>query len=140
MTTPKPRVHGLGGIFFKSKDPAALSAWYRDKLGFEVEPWGGAMFHWRRLDREQQGMTLWSPFAQDTTYFQPGDKPWMLNLRVDDLDAMLASLRADGCQVLDRRDDSEYGRFGYVLDPEGTLLELWQPPEKPPGEAQAAPA
>ena len=98
------------------------------------------MFRWRRLDREQEGMTLWSPFEASTRYLEPSEKPYMLNLRVDDLDAMLASLRADGCQVLERREDGPYGRFGYVVDPEGTLLELWQPPETDPGEAQAAPA
>jgi predicted enzyme related to lactoylglutathione lyase len=138
MANDKPRVHGLGGVFFKAKDPAALGAWYRDKLGFEVDPsFGGAMFQWNRRDREQVGMTLWSPFAADTQYMAPSDKPYMINLRVDDLDAMLASLRADGCQVLDRREDGDYGRFGYVLDPEGTLLELWQAPEVDPGAAPA---
>lgn len=138
MSSTKPRVHGLGGVFFKSKDPAALGAWYRDKLGFDVDPsFGGAMFRWQRLDGGQQGMTLWSPFAADTQYLAPSDKPYMLNLRVDDLEAMLASLRADGCQVLNRREDGPYGRFGYVLDPEGTLLELWQAPEHDPEPTQA---
>lgn len=133
MAAEKPRVHGIGGVFFKAKDPAALGAWYREKLGFDVDAsYGGAAFRWNRCDREQQGMTLWSPFADDTKYMAPSDKPYMLNLRVDDLVAMLASLRADGCQVLDRREDGAYGRFGYVVDPEGTLLELWQAPDEEP--------
>lgn len=128
----KPRVHGIGGIFFKARDPAALSAWYGRHLGLDVQPWGGALFHWQRLDDPRPGMTLFAPFKQDTEYFKPSEREYMVNLRVDDLDAVLAALREEGCEVLARREDSEYGRFGYVLDPEGGLVELWQPPETPP--------
>lgn len=128
----KPRVHGLGGVFFKARDPQALGAWYREHLGLDVQGWGGAMFNWQRADNAQPGCTLWSPFAADTKYFEPSQREFMLNLRVDDLDQVLTELRAEGCQVLDRREDGEYGRFGYVVDPEGTLIELWQPPETPP--------
>jgi predicted enzyme related to lactoylglutathione lyase len=124
----KPRVHGIGGVFFKARDPAALAAWYREHLDFEIAGWGGAMFEWKRADNGGEGGTAWSPFAQDTGYFAPSDKPFMLNLRVDDLDATLGALRVEGCQVLDRREEGDYGTFGYVVDPEGTLLELWQPP------------
>lgn len=126
-TTRRPRVHGIGGVFFKARDPQALAAWYRDHLDFEVADWGGAVFSWRRADGDGEGSTAWSPFAHDSTYFAPSDRPFMLNLRVDDLDAVLAGLRAEGCQVLDRREDGEFGKFGYLLDPEGQLLELWQP-------------
>lgn len=139
MNTPAPRVHGIGGIFFKARDPKALAAWYRDRLGFAVdEAWCGAMFEWNRRDREQLGYTVWSPFAQDTTYLEPSDKPFMLNLRVDDLDAMLASLREAGAQVLERREDGPNGKFGYVLDPEGLLLELWQPAQDDPALASGS--
>lgn len=126
-------VHGIGGVFFRAKDPKQLGDWYRQHLGFELQPWGGVVFPWKRADTGADAYSIWSPFAEDSEYFKPSDKAYMLNLRVDDLDAMLAQLRADGCQVLDRREDGEYGRFGYVLDPEGTLLELWQPPATPPG-------
>ncbi len=126
----KPRVHAIGGIFFKSRDPKALSDWYREHLGFDVSKWGGAKFPWKRADGGGEGCTVWTPFAHDSKYFEPSDKPFMLNLCVDDLDATLAALRAEGCNVLDRREDGDYGKFGYVVDPEGHLLELWQPAAK----------
>lgn len=138
MSTPKPRVHGIGGIFFKARDPEALCAWYRDHLGFDMQDWGGALFHWKRRDTGADACTVFSPFKESTEYFKPSDKPFMLNLRVDDLDAVLAALREEGCQVLDRGEDSEQGRFGYVVDPEGTLIELWQP--APDDPSQQAPA
>ena len=123
----KPRVHGIGGVFFKARDPAALMAWYRDHLGFPVEPWGGALLPWKRVDTGADAITVFSPFKADSDYMAPSDKPFMLNLRVDDLAATLAALRAEGCNVLDRHEESEQGKFGYVLDPEGLLLELWEP-------------
>lgn len=127
MSSDKPRVHGLGGVFFKADDPQALGAWYAEHLGVDVQGWGGAVFPWRRDDTGDKAYTVWSPFKADTEYFQPSDKPFMLNFRVDDLDAMLAALREAGCKVLDRHEDGEQGRFGYVVDPEGHLVELWQP-------------
>lgn len=133
MSERKPRVHGIGGVFFKVRDPQALAAWYREHLDFDVAEWGGTVFPWKRADTGADAYTVWGPFAADSEYFAPSDKPYMLNLRVDDLDAVLEALRAEGCRVLDRREDSEFGRFGYVVDPEGTLLELWQQPEKMPG-------
>jgi predicted enzyme related to lactoylglutathione lyase len=119
------KVTGLGGIFFKSRDPAALSAWYAQHLGLDVEEWGGARFN---EDAQRPGYTLWSPFAVDTGYFGPGTQPYMINFRVDDLDALLAQLRAAGVEVAERLEQSEFGRFGWVVDPEGTRVELWQPP------------
>lgn len=138
MSQSKPRVHGIGGVFFKAKDPAALAAWYGRHLGLDVQPWGGAVFPWKRADTGADAVTLFTPFKDDTTYFQPSDKDYIVNLRVDDLDAVLAALREEGCQVLDRGEDGEYGRFGYVLDPEGGLVELWQPPDQPPTAPSAA--
>lgn len=126
------QVVGVGGVFFKSKDPESLRDWYHEHLGVDVKPWGGAQFLYNRRDRPGIGYTVWSPFAADTTYFEPSDKPFMINLRVDDLEGMLAQLRAAGAQVLDRRDDGENGKFGYVLDPEGTLVELWEQSDDDP--------
>lgn len=132
MAESKPRVHGLGGVFFKAADPQRLSEWYATHLGLPTQEWGGAIFQWNRIDGADaptgpRGYTVWAAFKDDTTYFQPSDKPFMINFRVDDLDATLAALRAEGCNVLDRGEDSEQGRFGYVVDPEGNLIELWQP-------------
>lgn len=127
MADHKPRIHGLGGVFFKAEDPEKLSAWYAKHLDFGVEGWGGAQFFWNRVDNDERAYTVWSPFKASTDYFQPSDKPFMLNFRVDDLDATLAALRAEGCNVLDRGEDGEQGKFGYVMDPEGHLIELWQP-------------
>lgn len=141
MAEPKPRVHGLGGVFFKAENPEALSAWYAEHLGFGVEGWGGAQFFWNRVDAPdatpgQRAYTVWSPFKASTDYFQPSDKPFMLNFRVDDLDATLAALRAEGCNVLNRGEDGEQGKFGYVMDPEGHLVELWQPNPADPSLGQ----
>lgn len=120
------RVTGLGGIFFKAKDPQALNAWYREHLGLDTAAWGGVVFRW--ADDSPDGTTLWSPFKADTDYMAPSAAPFMINFRVADLHALLAALRAEGCTVLDRVDESEYGKFGWVLDPEGNKVELWEPP------------
>ena len=118
-----PSVVGIGGVFVKSKDADGLRAWYRDMLGVEIQEWGGAQF-WSTPARTYG---VWSAFGADTKYFAPSEREFMVNLRVDDLDGLLAQLRAKGARVLDRREDSSDGKFGYVVDPDGTLLELWEP-------------
>ena len=122
------RVTGIGGVFFKSKDPKALAEWYRVHLGMNIEAWGGVSFRWADDNPSGKGTTAWNPFKHDTSYFAPSEASFMINYRVDDLHALLAALRAEGCTVDDKVDDSEYGKFGWVLDPEGNRLELWQPP------------
>jgi len=121
------KVIGLGGIFFKSRDPSALAKWYTQHLGLSVEEWGGVRFD---DDATRPGYTLWSPFTADTTYFAPSTQPYMVNFRVDDLDSLLTNLRAAGVTVDERVEDSEFGRFGWIMDPEGTRIELWQPPSR----------
>nr|WP_133477619.1 VOC family protein [Lysobacter segetis] len=121
------RVTGIGGVFFKARDPAALAAWYRDALGLDVQPWGGAALRWGTPENPS-GTTAWSLFAADTPHFEPSTAAFMVNYRVDDLDALLQRLRADGCTVVDGPDASDYGRFAWVLDPEGNKVELWEPP------------
>jgi predicted enzyme related to lactoylglutathione lyase len=126
------RVQGIGGVFFKCRDKAALAAWYRDNLGIPVQPWGGASFSWSEHDAGGDASTVWSLFDADTTYFAPSQQPFMFNYRVGDLDAMLAQLRANGCEVDDKVEDGDFGRFGWVMDPEGNRIELWQPPAPKP--------
>lgn len=122
------RVKGIGGVFFKSRDPKALLDWYRDHLGIEHQH-GCAVFEWRRPeDPERKGTTVWSPFSADTQYFEPSTAPFMVNYRVDDLDAMLEQLRGAGIRVDEKIEESEYGRFGWAMDPDGNRFELWEPP------------
>lgn len=124
------RVTGIGGVFFKSPDPKALAEWYRVHLGVDVGAWGGAAFDWAGPDNPTgTGTTAWSLFKADTDYFAPSTAPFMINYRVHDLHALLAALRAEGCKVEDKVDESEYGKFGWVIDPDGNKLELWEPPE-----------
>ncbi len=117
------RVTGIGGIFFNASDPAALRAWYKRHLGIDVQDWGGTAFTWA-----EKGTTVWSIGTAGSGHFAPSKAPFMINYRVDDLTALLEALRAEGCNVLDKSDDSEYGKFGWVIDPEGNKVELWQPP------------
>jgi predicted enzyme related to lactoylglutathione lyase len=121
------KVTGLGGVFFKADDPKRLSSWYETHLGLKGED-GSVLFRWRERDADAPGMTVWSIFPRDSGYFDPSRSPFMLNYRVDDLDAILERLRAEGVTIDERREDSQYGRFAWIMDPEGNRIELWQPP------------
>lgn len=121
------RVQGIGGIFFKAKDPEALRAWYSQHLGIRLEEWGGAVML-TNAGEKNPGYQIWSVFPSDTEYFTPGSATFMINYRVDDLRGLLAVLCEEGCQVDDRIEESEQGIFGWVVDPEGNRIELWQPP------------
>lgn len=123
------RVTGIGGIFFKARDPRGLRAWYRRHLGIEVQEWGGAVFSSTDAEgRPVASTTIWSVSPSDSDYFAPSGAPFMVNYRVEDLHRLLALLRQEGCHVLDRIEESEFGRFAWVLDPEGNKIELWEPP------------
>ena len=126
------RVAGIGGVFFKARDPVALAAWYGEHLGVAVAPGGThALFVGGPEGGDDAGapvVTVWSPFPADTAYFGGGPAGWMINYRVPDLDAMLAQLRAAGVWVADEVQETAQGRFGWAADPEGTRFELWQPP------------
>jgi predicted enzyme related to lactoylglutathione lyase len=123
------RVTGIGGIFFLAKDPAALRAWYKTHLGIDVQEWGGAAFTWADADgNPMKGTTIWFIAAADSDHFAPSKSSFLVNYRVDDLATLLQALRDEGCNVLEKTDDSEYGKFGWVIDPEGNKVELWQPP------------
>lgn len=123
------RVTGIGGIFFNAVDPVALRAWYQRHLGIDVQEWGGTAFTWAdAAGNATKGTTAWSIGAADEDSFAPGKATFMVNYRVENLAALLQALRDEGCDVLEKMDDSAYGKFGWVMDPEGNKAELWQPP------------
>ncbi|MFO0904868.1 MAG: VOC family protein [Pirellulales bacterium] len=123
------RVTGIGGVFFNAKDPQAMCAWYRKHLGIDVQEWGGTAFPWTDADgKAMKGVTIWSISAADGSHFAPSMSSFMVNYRVEDLVSLLQVLREEGCNVLDKTEDSEFGKFGWVMDPEGNKVELWQPP------------
>lgn len=123
------RVTGIGGIFFKSPDPVRLRAWYKEHLGIDVQEWGGAAFSWADAEgKPTGGTTVWNVNAATTKYFEPSTASFMVNYRVADLHALVKVLRSEGCNVLDKIDESEYGKFAWVIDPDGNKLELWEPP------------
>ncbi len=122
------RVTGIGGIFFKSKDPDNLRNWYRAHMGVESDGSNGASFLWREDDNpDSRGMTIWSAFPDTSKYFDPSTAPFMINYRVANLDWLLAQLREEGVEVTPSQ-DSEFGKFAWVMDPEGNRIELWEPP------------
>lgn len=122
------RVTGIGGIFIRAKDPAKLRAWYKEHLGIDVQAWGGAAFRWvDSSGKPTAGTTAW--FVGNGSNFAPSTASFMVDYRVADLHALLATLRAEGCDVLEKTDESADGKFGWVMDPEGNKVELWQPPE-----------
>ena len=125
------RVTGIGGIFFKSDDPEKTYQWYETHLGIKRSPDGaGAIFEWREAhDPESKSMTVWSVFPRSTKYFDPSHSGFMINYRVDDLDALLEALKAEGVQI-EHREDYDYGRFAWIMDPDGNRIELWEPPKE----------
>jgi predicted enzyme related to lactoylglutathione lyase len=127
MEALKKRVTGLGGILFKCQDPDAVRKWYGEHLGLPIDPYG-ASFEWRQLeDAEKKGTTVWSPFKMDTQYFGSSAQAFMLNFRVDDLEALVAELKAEGVTVVDEIASYPYGKFVHILDLEGNQIELWEP-------------
>lgn len=118
------RITAIGGIFFRSADPKALAAWYQEKLGIKAEDWGGAVI---QADGAGPGYGVWSPFKQDSDHFKPSSREFMINFAVDDLDAFAAELAAKGVEVQGRQEMEGMGKFAWILDPDGTKIELWQP-------------
>ncbi|GIU31192.1 hypothetical protein TUM4644_30680 [Shewanella colwelliana] len=122
------KVIGLGGIFFKSKDPKALAQWYKSHLQLPVEPWGGAAFYLNNLEPiAGSSYSVWTPMSDDTDYLDPSTQPFMFNLIVDDLNEALAQVKNGGAQIIAETEESEFGRFGWFIDPDGNKVELWQP-------------
>ncbi|RAI83714.1 VOC family protein [Algoriphagus yeomjeoni] len=123
----KKRVTGIGGIFFKVKDPAKTKDWYQTHLGLNTDAYG-TTFKWRQFENSnKKGFTQWSPMKDDTQYFKPSEMEFMVNYRVENLVDLVQELKAEGVTILDEIDDTEYGKFVHILDPDGHSIELWEP-------------
>lgn len=121
------KVTGIGGIFFKCKDPDQVKEWYQTHLGLNTDQWG-AVFEWYQgADSTQKGFTQWSPFKETTEYFQPSAKDFMINYRVENIEALVEELKQNGVTVVDDIETVEYGKFVHILDVEGNKIELWEP-------------
>ncbi len=121
----KKRVTGLGGFFFKSEDPDAAKEWYKNHLGLNTDQYGCTF--WWKDETGKDASTQWSPMKADTEYFKPSEKQFMMNFRVENLEELLATLKEEGVTVVGEMESYSYGKFGWILDPEGNKLELWEP-------------
>ncbi len=121
------KVKGIGGIFFKCKDPNKMKEWYKNHLGLDTDEYG-TTFEWRQgADASKKGFTQWSPFVETTKYFEPSTKDFMINYRVENLEALVEQLKKEGVIITDQIETYEYGKFVHVLDIEGNKVELWEP-------------
>ena len=127
--TAMKKVTGIGGIFFKCKDPNKMKEWYKTHLGLDTNQYG-ANFEWREAaDPTKKGSTQWSPFAETTKYFDPSTKDFMINYRVENLEALIEQLKNEGVTIVDNIENSDYGKFVHIIDVEGNKVELWEPVE-----------
>ena len=124
------KVTGIGGIFFKCKDPNAINEWYKTHLGFDTGPYGTS-FEWRPIDAApggaEKGLTQRNPFAENTKYFEPSTKDFMINYRVENLEVLVEELRKENVTIVDKIETYDYGKFVHVLDIEGNKIQLWEP-------------
>ena len=120
------RVTGIGGLFFKTDNPEMIREWYGKHLGIKMQDQHGAVFTWGKEGTDEKGSTVWSPFKKTTKYFQPSEKEFMFNYRVENLEALLAILKEEGVQIVGEMEVYEYGKFGWIMDPEGNKIELWE--------------
>jgi predicted enzyme related to lactoylglutathione lyase len=128
MEATMARITGIGGVFFKSRnDNTALATWYQKHLGLPLEGFGGAVLRWPDDKAEDGGLTVWHVAEKESQWFAPSDSPFMINYRVDDLEEMIAQLRAGGVEIVQGPESHENGRFAWVMDPEGNKVELWEP-------------
>lgn len=121
------RVTGIGGIFFKCKDPKKMRDWYKDHLGLNTNEYG-AVFEWYQgSDNSKKGFSQWSPFSEKTKYFQPSEKDFMINYRVQNLEKLVEQLKKENVTIVDKIETYEYGKFVHIMDVEGNKIELWEP-------------
>lgn len=127
MSDQEPKITGIGGVFFKSQDSQKLKNWYAENFSLKVDEYGALFESRRSSDPKQMQYLQWGPFKHDTTYFEPSDKPYMINYRVQNIEGLVEKLREAGIQIVDEIETFDYGKFVHVLDPEGNKLELWEP-------------
>jgi len=127
MSSKKGRITGIGGVFFKTADPAAMRKWYADHFNLQSDQYGHA-FTWKKPENpEKNGYTAWNPFDAKSDYFKPSDQKYMINYRVENLEALIEDLRAKSVTIVGEIETFDYGKFGWVLDPDGNKIELWEP-------------
>ncbi len=126
-TNNMKRVTGIGGIFFKCKDPKKMNEWYKNHLGLKTNEYGSVFEWFQGADNSKKGFSQWSPFKEDTKYFQPSEKDFMINYRVENLENLVNELKKEGVTILDEIETYDYGKFVHILDPEGNKIELWEP-------------
>lgn len=122
------KVTGIGGVFFKCKDPKAVNEWYKTHLGFDTTTYGTS-FEWLEKDTGKAGITQWNPFPGSSTYFNPSEKDFMINYRVEDLESLVKELKQHGVVIVDEIESYDYGKFVHILDVEGNKIQLWEPAE-----------
>ena len=126
QTTTK-RVTGIGGIFFKCKDPKKMTEWYKTHLGLETNPYGATFEWYQNADGKKKGQTQWTPFPEKTKYFEPSTADFMINYRVENLEALVEELKKENVTIVDKMETYDYGKFVHILDAEGNKVELWEP-------------
>lgn len=130
MDQDRKKVTGIGGIFFKTKDPDEMRNWYQENLGLVTNEYG-SLFEFRESDTpEQKGYLQWSPFPADSTYMEPSQKEFMINYRVQHIELLVEELKANGVRVLDEIESYEYGKFVHIMDPDDNKIELWEPVDR----------
>ena len=134
ITTKQPnkqiqmkKVTGIGGIFFKCKDPEKMKEWYQTHLGLNTNPYGASFEWYEGADSTRKGQTQWTPFPETTKYFEPSTKDFMINYRVENLEALVAELKKNGVTIVDTIETYDYGKFVHILDAEGNKVQLWEP-------------
>ena len=134
ITTPQThktqkmkKVTGIGGIFFKCKDPNKMKEWYQKHLGLDTNPYGASFEWYEAADSTKKGLTQWTPFPETTKYFEPSQREFMINYRVENLEALVEELKKEGVTIVDKIESYDYGKFVHILDAEGNKVELWEP-------------
>ncbi|UIR57305.1 VOC family protein [Sphingobacterium sp. SRCM116780] len=132
------KVTGLGGVFFKSDNPKAMNEWYAKNLGLPTSDYG-TTFEWREVDDpSKKGSTTWSTFSKDSTYFHPSTQPFMINYRVENIVALVDELKKENVTIVDEIAEYDYGKFVHILDPEGNIIELWEPKDDVDSDSETA--